>query len=1113
MIGQRIGGFEVVAEIGRGGMGVVYRARQVSLDREVALKTLLPGLDLDETLVARFRAEALAASRVNHPNLVQVYDVGLEVENHYLAMELVEGESLGALIKRDGPLAYARAAAIASQIASGIGALHGAGIVHRDLKPSNILVRPDQVIKITDFGVARLQEGLSKLTADGHTVGTADYMSPEQAQGEELDGRSDIYSLGVVLYQMLTAQVPFSGTTPLAVMKQHCDNPPPSIRRKRSDVPDRLAQITDKCLAKSPEERYQTAEALSADLDHVRLELEFAALGADTPSQGTPSLYSTRAVMSLEREARGKQALPRRALGVVEKLASSAIGYVAGSLDRDVTALRRATAEMEETLEALAEAKKKRAGLRQRAGEWRGRADGVRQESAKAFDANDLGLVDELTEQEKTYNERAVDFETAAEGLSESIHELEERYKTACAEHERLSAKLELKRAQRVGDSLTKGGWRKYRRFLAYLVIIPVAALLLALVVFFLRPERKGPGVFPGPLPRRSLVTAPVPKPLPVPRSGIIYVNAEANGARDGTSWADALPSVQEALHMALNGAQIWVAEGTHKPTQGRTDRRGRDSSFQMKPGVALYGGFNGTETALDQRDWEGHVTVLSGDIGQEGAPDDNCYHVVRGATGATIDGFTITGGRGDGSGPDHRRRAGGLYNDGASPRVVNCTFRDNYALYGGAIQNRFGAEPVIENCLFERNSATHGGAIQNDACSSTITRCLFIGNLAQEQGGAMDNRAGASPTIYNCIFTANSAGDEGGAMMNSRAPKPTIVNCTFSGNTARRGGVLFNNEASPVLTNCILWGNQGTESGNNIFNYPRSYPKVTYSCVEGGHAGKGNISADPLFADPAQGDFHLKSEAGRYDSSLGLESGSGGAWVKDTVTSPCIAAGDLSSDYSKEPSPNGGRINMGAYGGTPGASLVALQASQANRSGASADKVIYETGFSERTRYEYSRSGNEADGIYGPTYRAAQTFTVGTVGPNETFTVKGVSLYLWKEGSPSTDLHVALYDVYENGFPETKLVESTAVVGSADWYEIPLPDYGLLAGETYAIVVWDGTGDASNRYRWGICNRDVYAGGLSYAYTSSVYEGWASYEGWRQDPVRDFKFEVYGVP
>ncbi len=174
MIGQRIGGFEIVAEIGRGGMGVVYCAKQLSLEREVALKTLLPGLDVEETLIARFRSEAMAASRVNPPNLVQVYDVGAEGKTHYLAMEVVEGESLAALIKRDGPMDYVRAAAVAAQVASGLAALHGAGIVHRDVKPSNILVRPDQIIKITDFGVARLQEGVSKLTADGHTVGTAD---------------------------------------------------------------------------------------------------------------------------------------------------------------------------------------------------------------------------------------------------------------------------------------------------------------------------------------------------------------------------------------------------------------------------------------------------------------------------------------------------------------------------------------------------------------------------------------------------------------------------------------------------------------------------------------------------------------------------------------------------------------------------------------------------------------------------------------------------------------------------------------------------------------------------------------------------------------------------
>ena len=680
MIGRQIGGFEIVAEIGRGGMGVVYRAQQLSLDRAVAFKTLLPALDLDEVLVERFRAEARAASRVNHPNLVQVYDVGFEGGTHYLAMELVEGESLGALIAREGPMDYARAAAVASQIASGLGALHGVGIVHRDLKPSNILVRPDGVIKITDFGVARLREGVSRLTAEGRTVGTAAYMSPEQAQSQELDGRSDIYSAGIVLYQMLTEQLPFTGETPLAVMKRHCDVPPPSVRRERPNIPDRMAEIVEECLAKNPGERYQTAESLAADLDHLRLELEFAALSAETPSLGTASLYSTCAVASLHAEAEASRGLAARLWRRLARCAGSTVAYAVGSLDRDIVALRRAAGQMEDMLGALAETKRKRSELRASADDFRARAEHARRGSADAFDADDVGVVDELAQQEKEYSGRAVDLEAAAEGLSDSIREMEERYRRACAEHERRRTKVQLKQARAMQGTVAGKAARRRRCVKAGIAAGALVAIAVAAYAIFGAMGRARPQ---SGLPRSGAQTAE--KPKPEPRAGIIYVDHEARGPEDGSSWAGAFTGLQEALAVAGKGAEIWVAKGSYKPTDGIS----RDSSFQMKPEVALYGGFGGTESAREQRDWTENVTVLSGDIGVEGAPGDNCYHVVRGANGATIDGFTITGGRADGSGPDHQRRAGGLYNDGASPRVANCTLADNYALYGGAMQNR----------------------------------------------------------------------------------------------------------------------------------------------------------------------------------------------------------------------------------------------------------------------------------------------------------------------------------------------------------------------------------------------------------------------------------------
>ena len=655
MTGQRLGAFEIIGEIGRGGMGVVYRARDLSHNREVALKTLLPGLDLDKELVSRFKAEAQAASRRNHPNLVHVYDVGYEGQTHYFAMELVEGEDLTSIIEREGPLDYIKVAVIASQVAAGLGAVHGAGIVHRDVKPSNILVMPDLVVKISDFGVARLQEGADRLTATGRTVGTAHYMSPEQAMGERLDGRSDIYSLGVVLYEMLTGHVPFVGDKPLVVMKKHCEEEPPSIRRTRPDVPDRLAEVVVKCLAKDPGGRYQTAEALAADLDHVRLELEFAELNAETLTEGRTSLYSTRSVVAWQRELEARKGFWARSARPVAALLSSVAGYVAGTRDRDVVALRRVGGQMEEALEALAEAKKKRAQLRQKAANFRDQAERVRRESAEAFDAGDVTRVDELAEQENRCNEAAIDFEAVAVGLGDSIGSLEGRYKSARDEYERLRLKVELREARAIHESLDHRVADRRRRIRlvvdAALLSLCLAVLGYVLWAFDLRGSRdtinpasrplsqREPSQFPpSPVqPTTGELSGPVPvsghvrgwelldAQLDIPSSGLTgeavggYLYAIGGNVR-GTSWAETthdvsryspsadawsplapMPTARRALSSVVIGDHIYAIGGQTTDSTGRVerydvvdDRWERVASLKTArhgAGVAAYGG------------------------------------------------------------------------------------------------------------------------------------------------------------------------------------------------------------------------------------------------------------------------------------------------------------------------------------------------------------------------------------------------------------------------------------------------------------------------------------------------------------------------------------------
>ena len=240
MIGRRIGQYEIVAEIGAGGMGTVYRARQISLNRDVALKILPSHLALDPTGLERFQREAMSVAQLAHPNIVQVHDIGEDNGVHFIAMEYVRGRTAAEMLKAEGPLAFRKALEICAPVAAALGVAHKAGILHRDVKPSNILVSEAGFAKLADFGVAGLMqppEG-ERLTMTGAAVGTPYYMSPEQVRGREaLDGAGDVYSLGVVLYELLSGAHPFGDATPTEAIAKQMHEPFPPIRRYRPDIP------------------------------------------------------------------------------------------------------------------------------------------------------------------------------------------------------------------------------------------------------------------------------------------------------------------------------------------------------------------------------------------------------------------------------------------------------------------------------------------------------------------------------------------------------------------------------------------------------------------------------------------------------------------------------------------------------------------------------------------------------------------------------------------------------------------------------------------------------------------------------------------------------------
>lgn len=263
--------YELHKKLARGGMAEVFLARDRVLDRPVAVKIMFPEFATDPTFVERFRREAQSAAKLTHPNIVAVYDWGEERGTYFLVMEYVNGRSVSELLRRDGPFAPKRAAEIASDVAAALGAAHAVGVIHRDIKPGNIMVTNEGPAKVTDFGIARLvHDPDTELTKVGSVMGTATYFSPEQAQGFALDGRSDLYSLGGVLFEMLTGRPPFSAETPVAIAYKHVQERPPRPASIVPGIPLAIEAITLRLLTKNPDSRYDDAQQLVADLRRFR---------------------------------------------------------------------------------------------------------------------------------------------------------------------------------------------------------------------------------------------------------------------------------------------------------------------------------------------------------------------------------------------------------------------------------------------------------------------------------------------------------------------------------------------------------------------------------------------------------------------------------------------------------------------------------------------------------------------------------------------------------------------------------------------------------------------------------------------------------------------------
>ena len=279
------GRYRIIRKLGAGGMANVYLAEDQELGRRVAIKILNDRHAADDQFIERFRREAKNAAGLSHPNIVSIYDRGEAEGTYYIAMEYLDGRSLKELIVSRGPAPVKTAVEYARQILAAVGFAHRHGIVHRDIKPHNVLVGPEGRLKVTDFGIAR--SGASQMTEVGSIIGTAQYLSPEQARGSPVDQTSDLYSVGVVLYELLTGQVPFTGDTPLEIAMKHLSEVPKPPSELRPEVPHDLDLVVLRALAKDPADRYPTADEMDADLERV---LAGMPVGAETAEAATAVL-------------------------------------------------------------------------------------------------------------------------------------------------------------------------------------------------------------------------------------------------------------------------------------------------------------------------------------------------------------------------------------------------------------------------------------------------------------------------------------------------------------------------------------------------------------------------------------------------------------------------------------------------------------------------------------------------------------------------------------------------------------------------------------------------------------------------------------------------------
>ncbi len=770
--GTVIGRYKLLEKIGEGGMAVVYMAEQEKpIRRKVALKIIKLGMDT-KSVIARFEAERQALAMMEHPNIAKVFDAGAtESGRPYFVMELVEGASITTYCD-ENRLGTKERLGLFIQVCNAVQHAHQKGIIHRDLKPSNVLITLQDGLptpKVIDFGIAkatnqRLTEK-TLFTRYAQMIGTPAYMSPEQAELSdlEIDTRTDIYSLGILLYELLTGTPPFSEEELrkagyIEMQRIICQEEPdkPStklttlgekltdIAKHRGSAPDVLTKavrgdldwIVMKSIEKDRSRRYETADGFAGDIQrHLN----------DEPVLARPPelVYRLRKFVRRHRlQAAAVLMLVLLAVAIVISL--SIWNRYRHQVKESESFTHRQT---------LAWARK---SLLERD------FSTAIKEAESILDSRHIG-----PEAQLLYASILIESNEPNDAVVRLKNLLDERPQIAGAARallDRVNLEVELVEAERPAK-----------------IILPVGKT--------------------------------------------IFVDANAAGTNDGSSWDNAYKYLQDALAAASRGDVIKVAGGVYKPDQGAAVTPGdREAAFRLKNGVAVYGGIVGGQS------------ILSGDLNSDDGPDfagndENSYHVVRaGQTDETavLDGFTITAGNANGKIFSAQARGGGMSCRPGSPTVTNCTFRGNAAQHGGGMFNEFNAKPIVTNCTFTGNKSYFDGAgvFNHTHSSPTFINCTFTGNTAQTWGGGMRNQD-SSPTVKNCSFTGNSAQKEGGGM-GSHGSSLNLTKCRFENNsTAEHGGGMCNGGSTGVVTDCIFTGNSA-EEGGGMFNISKSNPKVT---------------------------------------------------------------------------------------------------------------------------------------------------------------------------------------------------------------------------------------------------------------------------------------------